>query len=125
MAEKKKRKGDGTQDIQVVGAYFHIEGDNIHYKGYYDPNRKFEGYVCPIFDKVTASKVAAYISDQVKQLYFDETIGTYLIALPEKEKVYSLSAMDINGERHYDFSATAPWVVSAIIQQRGGKENGI
>ena len=87
--------------------FFHLDGDNVYFKGY-DSGRVFEGgYACPLFEVGMAKTVANYLSTTDFKIVFDKDKEFFFIV--QGGKKYLMAVYELNGVKVYDFAGWT-WV---------------
>ena len=99
---------DKTTEQEPSVAFFHIERDNIYFRGL-DVGQKWDKYERPLFDTWNAKIVAGYISTPERRISRDMETGHFLITVKSEKKQYVLAAYEYKGKRYVDFGGTAPW----------------
>ena len=58
--------------------WFCLDKDNVLFRGF-DSGRKFDGYVCPLFEYRIASAVANYVTTELLKVRFDGNVGSFTV----------------------------------------------
>lgn len=90
---------------------FHIEGDNVFFRGL-ETNRKLsEGYSCPLFDHWIALVVARYISTPERTIRFERDMESFIVTLKSEQKRLMIRKFRVGDNIYYDFAGTERWKI--------------
>lgn len=92
----------------VKRGFFHLDGDNVFFRGI-DSGKKFEGgYDCPLFNTDTGKMVAQYVSAGGLKIYYEDKMQAFVVMHGMKKTV--LPVFEVEGERYFGFWGW-PWIM--------------